>query len=279
VNAEQRLAEIATALDQVGIRFVVMGGHAVRYYGLNRTTVDFDLQVATESWDSLDARLRATRLAVPGLFTEGASWRRTVFRRFQIGRLADGREEWLEFWRTNHLLSDFEDAFCRREVGMYGGRAIPFMSLTDLIRSKETQRAADWQDVERLEEFLDARNLGRVNRGELPAAAALAQVRSRSGYESFLHAGRLNSEGEVRAALASAQTPMTVGYLLPSAPTAEPPALEPRIEPVVIKKLRTIAPGAEVHLALVEALRRRYRQARQDADRADKEAIRAAQQS
>jgi len=256
-----------------------MGGHAVRYYGLNRDTVDFDLQVATESWDVLDARLRTTRLAVPGMFVEGDSWRRTTFRRFQIGRLDDGREEWLEFWKANHLLSDFEDVFRRREVGMYGGRSIPFMSLPDLIRSKETQRAADWRDVERLEEFLDARHLARVTHGELPVAAALAQIRSRPGYESFLQVGRLKSEGDVRAALASAQTPMTVGYLLPSTPTADLPDLEPRIEPVVIRKLRTIVPGSEVHLALVEALRRRYRQARQDADRADKEAIRAAQKS
>jgi hypothetical protein len=40
VNPALRLAEIVTALEQVGLTVLVMGGHAVRYYGLDRNTSD-----------------------------------------------------------------------------------------------------------------------------------------------------------------------------------------------------------------------------------------------
>ena len=36
---------------------MIMGGHAVRYYGLSRNTVDFDPHIAPDSWDELPARL------------------------------------------------------------------------------------------------------------------------------------------------------------------------------------------------------------------------------
>lgn len=38
VTPDQELAEVVTALESVGIRCLVMGGHAVRYYGLDRMT-------------------------------------------------------------------------------------------------------------------------------------------------------------------------------------------------------------------------------------------------
>jgi hypothetical protein len=62
VNTDARLAEIVAALEGEGIRCLVMGGHAVRFYGLNRNTVDFHLHVAPETWENLDARLGAAPL-------------------------------------------------------------------------------------------------------------------------------------------------------------------------------------------------------------------------
>ena len=50
------------------------------------------------------------------------------------------------------------------------------------------------------------------------------------------------------------------------------------IEPVVEWKLRSIAPATSLHRSLVEVVRRQYKVFCQDRDRADKEAIRAAQQ-
>jgi hypothetical protein len=49
------------------------------------------------------------------------------------------------------------------------------------------------------------------------------------------------------------------------------------IESVIDKRLRTVASGSQLHLTLVEAVRRQYIIAMRAADRADKQAIRAAQ--
>ncbi len=103
VNAEQRLAAIVTGLGSVGVRCLVMGGHAARFYGVQRTTIDFDRHVAPDCWDDLAARLGQVAVLRKQSVMEGNSWRPHAFRRFQIGRLPDGREEWLEFWRENRL--------------------------------------------------------------------------------------------------------------------------------------------------------------------------------
>ena len=40
MNPDARLAEIVAALEAVGLNCLVMGGHAVRFYGLDRNTGD-----------------------------------------------------------------------------------------------------------------------------------------------------------------------------------------------------------------------------------------------
>jgi hypothetical protein len=49
------------------------------------------------------------------------------------------------------------------------------------------------------------------------------------------------------------------------------------MEPLVEQKLRSVTPASPLHRALVEVVRRQYKVFCQDRDRADKEAIRAAQ--
>jgi hypothetical protein len=45
----------------------------------------------------------------------------------------------------------------------------------------------------------------------------------------------------------------------------------------MLKRLRSVAPGSPLQLSLVELVRRQYKTALQAADRADKQALRAAQ--
>jgi hypothetical protein len=67
-------------------------------------------------------------------------------------------------------------------------------------------------------------------------------------------------------------------FLLPfSARAALPATPAPAIEPVIVKRLRTVSPASPLHLTLVEAVRRQYRLAAQALDRADKEAVRRAE--
>jgi hypothetical protein len=278
LNPKERLAALVAALESVGLSCLVMGGHAVRFYGLQRHTNDFDLTLAPDGWDDLADRLARTDLFAGTGPVEGNSWRPGAFRRFLLGHLAEGQDEWLEFWRGNHLLAPFPELFARREVGAYGGRELPFLSLPDLIRSKETERAKDWDDVSYLEEFLDARLHTRCVAGTIAVAEALAQVRSRRGFDRYLAENNFAAGEAIRAALARTANPITQAFLLPWVPeaVAAPPVVA--IEPVVERKLRSVAPASSLHRSLVEVVRRQYKVFCQDRDRADKEAIRAAQQ-
>lgn len=191
MSPENRLAEIVAALEDAGLACLVMGGHAVRHYGLRRDTIDFDLHLPSETWGILSTKLNAIPILAAGGVFEGPSWRPHDFRPLRIGRLPDGRDERLEFWRANHLLAPFPELYARREQGFYGGRILPFLSLPDLIRSKETERASDWQDVAVLEEILDARRLAQASTGSRPVSEALQGLRSRSGFEIALQGGYL----------------------------------------------------------------------------------------
>lgn len=277
MTPEERLGGIVTALESVGVSCLVMGGHAVRFYGLARNTNDFDLNVSPDQWDDLAERLARTPLFASRPAAEGPSWRAHAFRRFRIGELPDGKDEWLEFWRENHLLAPHADLLARAERGRYGGREVAFLGLPDLIRSKETERDADWQDVSALEDFLDSRLLARVDRGEVGLATALAQLRSRAGFGGYFQHGALADATAVGDALAAATNPITQAYLIPSSPaTALSPASVFPIEPVVLNRLRRLEAGSALHLSLAEVVRRRYILFRKDIDRRDKEAIRAA---
>lgn len=278
MNPETRLAEIVTALEAVGLTCLVMGGHAVRYYGLQRNTNDYDLNLAPDRWPDLPHLLQQSALFLGRPVIEGSSWRPGSFRRFQIGRLPDGREEWLEFWRDNHLLPPFAELFNRREEGSYGGRLLPFLALPDLIRSKETERARDWQDVAVLEEFLDARLLAHMEQGRLGLAQALAQLRSRRGFESYWQKGYLTNRSAIQEALMQTSLSITQAFLLPlQADLSLLPVPTVPIEPVILNRLRSVEPASGLHLALVETVRRQYKSVAQTADRANKEAIRATQ--
>jgi len=277
VTPDERLAAIITALESIGVSCLVMGGHAVRFYGLARNTNDFDLHIAPDPWDDLADRLASTSTFRGSTVSEGPSWRRHAFKRFRIGTLPDGSDEWLEFWRENHLLAPHDELRRRSRTGRYGGRDIAFLGLGDLIRSKETERDRDWEDIRRLEEFRDADLLAARGRGEVEPTVVLGHLRSRAGFGHLVQARAFDDPAAVATALAAATNPITQAFLLPFAPAAELPADAPLpIEPVVADRLRQLVGGSSLHLSLVEVVRRRYVQFRKDVDRRDKESLQAA---
>lgn len=272
MNPAERLAHIVSALEGAGVKCLVMGGHACRYYGIDRNTNDFDLHLAPEYWDDLSSRLTQASLAQGQPLPEGPSWRPRVFRRFQVGTLPDGREEWLEFWKQNHLLEPFDKLWSRREVGEYGGVSLPFLSLPDLIHSKETERATDWSDVSLLEEFWDARLFRQAADGGLSVSEALRELRSRRGFERWFSPGHWPPADEIDNAVGSAACVITQAFLLPCSPQSPLIPIAVSIEPIIEQKLRTITAGSALHFSLVEAVRRQYKTAAMAKDRADKEA-------
>ena len=144
MTPEQRLAESVTALEAVGLSCLILGGHASRYYGVNRTTNDFDLHLSPDPWPDLPLRLAQAPMFAGQAVVEGVSWRPSDFRRFQIGRLADGREEWLEFWRHNHLLAPFADLHARREPSLNKGLGDPRRVRLVRRRRDDVQSVGHW---------------------------------------------------------------------------------------------------------------------------------------
>lgn len=273
MTAEERLAAVVSALESAGVSCLVMGGHAVRFYGLARATIDFDLHVSTDGWNELPQRILQAGLFPDNIVVEGPSWRRGSFRRFRIGSLPDGRDEWVEFWKENHLLPPFEVLRARAERGLYGGRVLSFLSLDDLIRSKETERDADWADVAVLEQFCDARMLAQIAKNQIPIAEGLSSLRSRAGFELYMQHEMLTDSPAITTALATTRLPVTQAYLMPFLPDAPRAVPVLPIEPVIVTRLCTTAPGSALHLSLAEIVRRRYIVFRKELDRANKQQI------
>jgi hypothetical protein len=237
VNATPRLLQVADALCEAGLRFLIMGGHAVRHCGIDRNTLDFDFHISADEAHDLLPRLRATAFGSHTDLREAATWRRGDFRRFQIGVLATGKEEWLEFWFRNHLLAPFDELYERREQAVEDGRRLAFLSLPDLIRSKETERDDDWTDVRLLEEILDERHLAKATTPD-GCKQVLSELRSRRGFERAESAGLFLDAESVAAALRQSRHSVTCAYLLPFWPQVETQPLNMLLDPAVITVLR-----------------------------------------
>lgn len=269
VTTEQRLAEIARALqEEAGIDALVMGGHAVRHYGVERNTIDFDFCTGAASTDEVRSKLALSHSL--GELPEGPSWRPHDFARFELGKLADGREEWLEFWVRNHLLADFNQLHARAERGTYGGRELAFLSLTDLLRSKETERESDWQDIALLEEIRDLRHLASA-KTDARLVEFLSSIRSRRGFERAMMAGAFDANQIVRNAIHACVHPISYAFLVPRVKDAIPVALSAQLEPAYLDRLRQVEFGAPKHLVLVEVVRRAYKRHAMELDRQDKQ--------
>ncbi|MGH7856121.1 MAG: hypothetical protein ACREQY_02240, partial [Candidatus Binatia bacterium] len=256
MSPEGRLAELYEEIRQLGLRCLVMGGHAARFHGVERMTVDYDLHLAVDEaqWRELAAILARGPLLGASGFREGPSWRPDDFRRFVIGQLPDGREERLELWRRNHLLAPFGELWERRTEGDYGNGRVAFLGIEDLIRSKETEREDDWTDVAALEEIADERRL------LSHAPNVLSDLRSRRGFERALAAGLLEDSEFVARAASAATHPIPCAYLAPYTDSAFGLRnLSPAIAEILGGPLRKVSPRSARHLALVEAVRRLYR--------------------
>jgi hypothetical protein len=253
-------------LTKAGLPTIVMGGHAVRYYGVTRNTADFDLVIAilNESQiyavlQSIDELKDAKPIPV---------WRTGDFARFEIGTLPDGRQELLEFWMHNHLLDPFGQLLARAETGLYGGTPVNFLSIDDLIRSKETERESDWQDIALLEEIRDARLFKNALMTNVPSSA-LSQLRSRRGIESIVSTGWFNNTAHVRESIAICNHPVTFAILYPAV-SDRPHKMMKLIDPNVLKKLASCSIHSAQHIALIEIVRRSYKRAAMEKDRNEK---------
>lgn len=111
------------------------------------------------------------------------------------------------------------------------------------------------------------------------ALTALSQLRSRHGFDQVVlcHADWLADRLLLTLALREARSPLTLAILLPYAPAdIAVPVPSGLLGEVLTGPARKVSAGSGKHLAVIEVVRRLYQQAAIAADKADKQAVLAA---
>lgn len=141
------LLKVCALLNRHGARYLVVGGHALILHGMVRTTADVDILVeeSDENYRSVIAALseledRAAAELAPCDFVNNV-----------VVKIADEVE--VDISRRAWKLS-YADAIPNALDVMIDGVRVPYVSLEDLIKSKETYREKDRLDVEQLRRLM-----------------------------------------------------------------------------------------------------------------------------
>lgn len=141
--------EMLLELERAGVRYLVVGAHAIAVHGIPRGTQDLDLWIerspenAQRAWRALaafGAPLHSMKIS-PADFTRPG----TVV---QLG-LPPNR---IDLLTDLSGLDSFDAAWDRRAEGAVGGRTFPILSRADLIANKKAAgRPKDLADAAALE--------------------------------------------------------------------------------------------------------------------------------
>ena len=137
--------EFLRLLNSRGVRYLVVGGHALAYHGAPRFTSDLDcfFLVEPSNVELLGRVIREFGFQLSTEQEQGLGEVRTVFRMGYVPFRID-------------LLNDidgvvFSEAWERREMGDFGGVEVPFIGRQDLIATKlASGRKKDLADLEAL---------------------------------------------------------------------------------------------------------------------------------
>jgi predicted nucleotidyltransferase len=146
-------------LNARGVEYVVFGGWATIAHGLPRTTLDVDLFVRPthENVERLIDALSEVGHGIARELDADEILARHVFQFADQIRV----DIFIRPWG----LKDFDDVWARRWAAEFEGFTIPFVSLDDLIRSKETDRKQDREDLEALRNLKAERAKGDPSSG------------------------------------------------------------------------------------------------------------------
>ena len=143
------LVRVCRLLNQHGARYLVVGGYACILHGLVRTTEDVDLLIeeSAENYQRVIDALseledHAARELTPQDFVENVVVKVADEVEVDVSRRA---------WKVAYA-----EAVPRARVIDLAGVQVPYLSLSDLIASKETYREQDQADLLRLRRLLDA---------------------------------------------------------------------------------------------------------------------------
>lgn len=139
------LFEFLKLLNKHGVRYLVIGGTAVIYYGVVRNTGDLDVWVPDEqdTAERLVAVYREFGFDLPGLRPEIFRGRPSIVRiglepnQIEVGTGISG--------------VDFDECYAAREVADFDGIPVTFISLAHLKQNKQAAgRLKDLSDLDNL---------------------------------------------------------------------------------------------------------------------------------
>lgn len=166
-------ADILKALNQAHVKYLVVGGVAVIFHGVPRTTFDTDLaveldpgnlkrfeHVMTQLGFSSKVPVSVTGLADPRLRKE---W--TQQKNMKVFSFVENRKPFRMVDVMVQPLKGFERLYQEKKVVHHQGVRVPLMPLTALmIMKRAAGRIQDIQDVEYLEVVQEKTRLSRVRR-------------------------------------------------------------------------------------------------------------------
>jgi hypothetical protein len=136
--------ELLESLNSAGVRYLVLGGYAVIYYGYRRATDDLDIWIAV---DPENARKVAAVLRKFGGFPAGTVKPSMFQDRGKV--FIFGREPVRVDILTGPSALDFDASYERRNVVNWDGVKVPLISFDDLRTNKRASgRPKDLADLE-----------------------------------------------------------------------------------------------------------------------------------
>ena len=165
--ANKDFREFVELLSSSGVRFLVVGGHAVALHGYPRFTGDLDVWVATDPENAARVAKVLSDFGFGSLKFSAEDFVRPGYA-IQLGRPP---------YRIDILTSiaavAFSTAYRRRRMVRAGTLTIPFIALGDLLKNKRaTGRPQDLADVEKLRSVNKRRPIKTPQRKRTPRRAS-----------------------------------------------------------------------------------------------------------
>jgi len=144
------------ALNAFGVRYLIIGGHAAIYYGVNRNTGDLDvlIEATVENGHKLITALRYLKLELPEITDD--EWRSNLVLSFGL------EPDAIDILNYSPGLN-FTEIFQNANQINQDGVVIPIIGIRDLLRNKEALNRSgdksylDKYDIEVLKKIIEKR--------------------------------------------------------------------------------------------------------------------------
>jgi len=146
MNLSNDLREFVALLNSTGVKYLLVGGHAVAFHGKPRFTGDIDFFVERSEGNATRLEELLKAFGFSGLGIKAADFLQAGIV-VQLGRPPN---------RIDLLTSidgvDFDQAWANKVIGNLGGLPVSVIGKAELITNKHaTGRAQDLADVKRIE--------------------------------------------------------------------------------------------------------------------------------